>query len=160
TYTITFDGFKGSKDSHPAPTMDGTTFWPDPYCNSCNDRFKIDDLRHAAFNGRGLFFPANDPAALSDALHRALLNIAQRQSSAASVTLNSGTQSATSRLYQARFDSGDWSGQLLSIKIDPTTGNLSQNPEDTIDAGALLDQRLQSNVSSRLVLTYKPSAAS
>ncbi len=160
TYTITFDGFKGSKDSNPAPTTDGTTFWPDPYCSSCNDRFKIDDLRHAAFNGRGLFFQANDPAALADALHRALLNLAQRLSAAASVTLNTGAQSATSRLYQARFDSGNWSGQLLSINIDPATGNPSQNPQDTIDAGALLDQRLKSNVSSRLILTYKPSTTS
>jgi type IV pilus assembly protein PilY1 len=160
TYTITFDGFKGSKDSNPAPTTDGTTFWPDPYCSSCNDRFKIDDLRHAAFNGRGLFFQANDPATLADALHRALLNLAQRLSAAASVTLNTGAQSATSRLYQARFDSGNWSGQLLSIKIDPATGNPSQNPQDTTDAGALLDQRLKSNVSSRLILTYKPSTAS
>src|SRR5207237_4716675 len=125
-HTITFDGFKGSKDSNPAPTTDGTTFWPDPYCSSCNDRFKIDDLRHAAFNGRGLFFQANDPAALADALHRALLNLAQRLSAAASVTLNTGAQSATSRLYQARFDSGNWSGLVLFINIVHASGYTSQ----------------------------------
>jgi len=66
-------------------------------------------------------------------------------------------------LYQARFDSGSWSGQLLSFKIDPATGNPLQAPQDILDSGALLDQRLSKsnyNTSVRTMLTYKPSTAS
>ena len=123
-----------------SPTTDGRTFWPDP---RANDRFKIDDLRHAAFNGRGLFLQANDAASLADALRRALTNIAQRTGSAASVALNTGSLSTTSRVYQARFESGTWSGQLLSIKLDPQTG--APLPHDSIDSGALLNKLLQEN---------------
>ena len=108
-----------------------------------DDKSRIDDLRHAAFNGRGQFLQATDAASLSDALRQALTSIAQRTSSASSVTLNTGAQTTSTRLFQARFDSGNWSGQLLSIKLDPTTSAPLPDASDTIDSGVLLDQRLE-----------------
>src|SRR5207253_739760 len=97
----------------------------------------------AAFNGRGQFLQANDPASLLDALQSALSNIVQRTSSAASVALTTGSLSATSRLFQASFDSGNWSGDLVSIKLDPMTGAPSPNPQDRIHSRDLLEQRLK-----------------
>lgn len=161
TYTVTFSGLGGTLSRDPLPTEDGTRFWPNPNPTPPNDRHKIDDLRHAAFNGRGIFLQSNDAPSLAEALRRALTNIAQRLSSVASVALNTGSLTTTSRLYQARFDSGTWSGQLLSIKLDPVTGN--PDPQDTIDSGALLDQLLRDNhynTRVRTILTYKPSTAS
>lgn len=161
TYTLTFSGLQGTKNRDPLPTE--TNFWPDPVGRTATSRTKIDDLRHAAFNGRGLFFQAQDVTTLSDALRRVLVNIAQRTSSSAAVALNTGARSSNSRLFQARFDSADWSGQLLSYRIDPATGAVLQTPQDTIDAGALLDQRLLAahyNTSVRTIFTYKPATSS
>jgi len=163
TYTLTFSGFNGSLSSKPAPHQDGRTFWPDPYARGANAQFSIDDLRHAAFNGRGQFFQTRDLASLLTALRSAVTGIAAHTSAAASVALNTGARTASSRLYQARFDSGSWSGQLLSFKIDPATGHPLQTPQDTVDSGALLDQLLSAsnnNPSVRTILTYKPSTAS
>jgi type IV pilus assembly protein PilY1 len=74
-------------------------------------------LRHTAFNGRGEFLNASRPEELVTALDDALGSIADRVSSAASVALNSGSHNANSKIYQARFNSGDWSGQLLAYPI-------------------------------------------
>ena len=163
TYTLAFSGFNGSLSSNPSPSQDGHTFWPNPYARRANPQFRIDDLRHAAFNGRGQFFQTRDATSLLTALRSAVAGIAARTSSAASVALNTGARTLSSRLYQARFDSGNWSGQLLSFKIDPATGNPLQTPQDTVDSGALLDQLLSdSNYSAtvRTILTYKPSTTS
>jgi type IV pilus assembly protein PilY1 len=184
TYTLTFSGFDGCLKREPLPNEDvaqfrsnpnanaclaptnllpTTSFWPNPYSRRANPRFRIDDLRHAAFNGRGQFFQVNDAASLLDALRSTVGGIAARTSSAASVALNTGSRTASSRLFQARFDSGSWSGQLLSFKIDPVTGDPIQTPQDTVDSGALLDQRLSNsnyNTAVRTILTYKPSTAS
>ncbi|MBM3224193.1 MAG: pilus assembly protein PilY, partial [Candidatus Tectomicrobia bacterium] len=146
TYTISF-GLNGLLSSNP-PNRTTPFTWPDP---SRNDAAKIDDLRHAAYNGRGLFLSAADPGGLQDALKAAFQDIADRTSSAASVALNSGSRNANSRVYQARFNSGDWSGQLLSFPI--TVEGALEVPE--WDAGAVLDG--QHFDTGRTMLTYKPS---
>jgi type IV pilus assembly protein PilY1 len=129
TYTVSF-GLNGQLTSDPSDST--TAFsWPDPF-NSASA--KIDDLRHAAYNGRGEFLSASNPQELIDTLNQALSSIAKRTSSAASVALNSGSHNANSRVYQARFNSGDWSGQLLSFPID-LEGQIS-TPE--WDAGEVL----------------------
>lgn len=95
-------------------------------------------------------------------MQRAITNIAQRTSSAAAVALNTGARGTDSRLFQARFDSSDWSGQLLSLKIDPKTGSLLTVPETIVDSGALLDRRLKEanyDTSGRTILTYHPVKA-
>ncbi len=68
TYTITFDGFNGTLTRDPFPNENGSTFWPQ---SLSSDKSRIDDLRHAAFNGRGQFLQTTDAASLSDALRQA-----------------------------------------------------------------------------------------
>jgi type IV pilus assembly protein PilY1 len=112
TYTVAF-GVNGTLTDNPPNDTDPFA-WPDPAQSAAN---KIDDLRHAAFNGRGEFLNASRPEELVTALNDALSSIADRVSSAASVALNSGSHNANSKIYQARFNSGDWSGQLLAYPI-------------------------------------------
>ncbi len=95
----------------------GAQSWPDP---TISDAAKIDDLWHAAVNSRGSFFSASDPAAFSSALSDALSKIVARTGSASAVAANSNTLMTNGRVYQAKFSSGDWSGQLLSIPISST----------------------------------------
>ena len=95
----------------------GAQSWPDP---TTSDAAKIDDLWHAAVDSRGNFFSASDPTAFSNALSDALSKIVARTGSASAVAANSNTLMTNGRIYQAKFSSGDWSGQLLSIPISST----------------------------------------
>jgi type IV pilus assembly protein PilY1 len=147
TYTVAF-GVNGSLSANP-PNKTDKFNWPDPFDS---DAYKIDDLRHAAFNGRGEFLDASNPANLVDALNGALSSIADRTGSAASVALNSGAHNAGSRIYQARFNSGDWSGQLLAFPLDEAGDVL----EPDWDAGAKLDTILDHT--TRTIVTYDRAA--
>ena len=95
----------------------GAQTWPDP---TSSDAAKLDDLWHAAVNTRGSFFSASDPTAFSNALTNALTAIVSRTGSASAVAANSNSLMTNGRIYQAKFNSGDWSGQLLSIPIGST----------------------------------------
>ena len=148
TYTVAF-GVDGTLSANP-PNKTDKFNWPDP---SNSNAAKVDDLRHAAFNGRGEFLNASNPNTLVDALTGALSSIADRTGSAASVALNSGAHNAGSRIYQARFNSGDWSGQLLAFPLDSKGDVLAPD----WDAGAQLDATL--DTTTRTILTYDDAAA-
>jgi len=109
TFTVGL-GVTGTLTALPS----GAATWPDP---TSGDAVKIDDLWHAAVNGRGEFFSASDPVAFSNALTSALKTIVARTGSASAVATNSNSLTTNGRVYQARFNSGDWSGQLLSIPV-------------------------------------------
>ncbi len=55
--------------------------------------------------------------------------IIDQVSSASSASVNSGSISTESRIYQARFLSRDWSGELLSFQVNPNNGELIATPE-------------------------------
>lgn len=131
--------------------LNGTTNWQQA-CGTCTNP-NVDDLWHAAFNSRGQYFSAANPTQLSSAFHAIVKNVKDRISSASAVALNGSTISGNSYVYQTRFNSADWSGQLLAYKIDPTTGGLSGTP--SWDSGVQLNT--QNYSSGRTILTTKPS---
>lgn len=98
-----------------------TINWPDP---TSSNAAKLDDVLHAGVNSRGGFFSANDPDTFAEELSGVLSNIVDRTSSSASVALNSGSISSESKVYQARFNSEGWTGQLLAFPIDVEEGTL------------------------------------
>jgi type IV pilus assembly protein PilY1 len=153
TYALTF-GATGTLSSNPAdPTQSFP--WPDPNTTKENSNAaKIDDLRHAAYNSRGLFLRTTNPDELEAALKTALNDIEIRTSSAAAVALNSGTRTTDTHVYQARFTSGSWNGQLLAfpIMVDGSLGT------ETWDAGKVLQS--QNFDTGRTILTYNPSTKS
>ncbi len=71
----------------------------------------------AATNGTGRYYQANDEAELTAALQAALADIEARTSSAASVATNSTRLASDTFIYQARFSTSDWGGQLLAYPI-------------------------------------------
>jgi type IV pilus assembly protein PilY1 len=122
-------GVEGSidpTDAFNAISSGATISWPD--FNSNTGSARIDDLLHAAVNGRGGFFSATDPQAFASALASTLASISARQSSNASVAVTSPSLSANSRIYQARFDSGTWAGDIWSYAADPMTGAPTGSP--------------------------------
>ena len=111
-------GVNGSLD----PVVDlpgilaGTTPWPNPTTNNATH---IDDLWHAGLNSRGGFFSAADPNEFAKALGDILGNISDRaRSSSASVAINSGSIISDSLVYQSRFNSTNWTGQLSAFPIN------------------------------------------
>lgn len=88
--------------------------WPDP---TGTNAAKLDDLLHASVNGRGGFFSAADPETFANELSAVLQNIAARVSSSAAVASNSTRLTSNTHLYQALFNSGDWSGRLKAFPL-------------------------------------------
>lgn len=119
TYTVAF-GVNGTLSENPGPN-DTSFDWPTPYSNQSTT---IDDMRHAAWNGRGEFLNADDPQGLINAFTAAIASIEARTSSAATVATNSTRLDANSKIYQARFNSGEWSGQFRAYALNSTTGDV------------------------------------
>src|SRR5574343_1612324 len=94
-------------------------------------------------------YSANNSSTLNTALAAIFQDILNKVGSAASVAANSTSLSSTAAIYQAKFDSADWSGRLLSYLIG-TNGNVPTTP--TWDSSTLLP-----NPNSRNIATYKPS---
>ncbi len=105
----------------------------------------------AAAGGTGTAYAANDAVTLNAAFSNIFSNIAAQTASASAVALNSGSINTNSRVFQAKFSSQDWSGQLLSIAVNTSNGSLGS----TIwDAGQQINAQTPTN---RNILTYKPS---
>lgn len=83
----------------------------------------IDDLWHAALNSRGRYFSAGNPEEMVSTFRTILNSIADRTGSSAPLAINSGTLVSTSTVYQARFNTSDWSGELRALPISDGTGN-------------------------------------
>ncbi len=102
----------------------GSKDWPDAITSAGAAR--IDDLWHAAVNGRGRYFSANDPTSLADSLSSALAAIIATTGSgsgAAASTLQ--PVAGDNKLFIAKYKSGFWIGDLVARTIDPATGVIS-----------------------------------
>ncbi|HHJ80724.1 MAG TPA: hypothetical protein ENJ65_03730, partial [Candidatus Tenderia electrophaga] len=128
TYTVAF-GVNGLLDpSNTDPTAPGFE-WPDPSVYPPTDDSelaKIDDLWHAAINGRGLYLNANDTDSLVNALTAAIENITTQIPNATSVSMSSFRLNEDSKVFFSRFNPSDWSGDLLAFDIE-SDGSLSEN---------------------------------
>lgn len=101
---------------------DGSLNWPVP---SANDPTALDDLWHAAVNGRGLYFSAASPDAVVDGLTTALAGIQARVSSAAAAaTSNLEPVAGDNFAYTAKYKTLEWTGELEAHEIDLTTGDV------------------------------------
>ncbi len=161
TYGVAF-GVTGNlvdtdEDGWPNPKLTESGNWGNPRsCSNCPE--KIDDLWHAAFNGKGAFISAATPEDLVTGLAETLSDISNRVASTAAVALSTGYISGDSHIYQARFQSNDWSGQLLSFSIiSDENDNDFGKPDTSGDgpAGAKWDagQKIPHH-EDRIILTY------
>ncbi len=91
------------------------------------------------------YYSVTNPAKLEDALEDVLNNVVSRISSASSVATNSTRLDTTTLIYQARFNSGTWEGQVLAYPIN-TNGSIAAY---SWDAGDLIP-----TANSRKIYTY------
>lgn len=119
-------------------------------------------LQTTARNGGGSHFFASNTAELQASFSTILADIGARTASVASVAFNSSTLSNDSAVFQARFDTTQWSGSLLSIPLD-ARGNLvngldsSGFPVPDWDAADKLDALTTSALANRVILTFDNS---
>lgn len=89
--------------------------WPTSFTD--RNPSAVDDLWHATINGRGALLNANTPAEVSSEMKKILDTILARVGSASSVAANSTRLDTGTLIYQAKFDSTDWSGEVLAYSI-------------------------------------------
>lgn len=116
--------------------IQGTKDWPNPIDNEFEER--IDDLWHAAVNGRGKYFSAKNPDDVVFSLNEALSAVAEiTGSAAAAATSNLEPVAGDNFAYVASYVTRVWEGNLEAKSIDLTTGELSST--STWSAQSLLD---------------------
>ena len=127
-------------DTHGGPfysgLLTGSKTWPT--VGSDVDPGNVYDLWHAALNSRGRFFSAEKPEDLVEAFEETINRVLERQSSASALATNSTRLSTETVIYQARFNSADWSGQLLAIPLnsDGSIGTVLWDAAEKIPAAA------------------------
>ncbi|WP_223675999.1 pilus assembly protein [Novilysobacter selenitireducens] len=111
-------GLSGTLD--PATDLEGlksgAISWPNPLDNE--DEHRIDDLWHAAVNSRGKFVAATKPGDFANGLKGALSAITAVTSSVSNVAANSTTLSTDTKLFQAKYVPGQWTGELQAFPVD------------------------------------------
>ncbi|MFH2135741.1 MAG: PilC/PilY family type IV pilus protein [Pseudomonadota bacterium] len=120
----------------------GSCNWPIPGDSKIEN---IDDLWHAAVNGRGTYFSATNPTGLATSLSSALAGVSARTGSASAATTSTAfiTQ-GDNFLFRSTFVSVRWTGELIRQQINLVTGD----PLSTIDwsAQTLLDANTSRNI--------------
>ena len=140
-------GVTGSQDADAAyqAVKDGTDItWPNPFNSS---PAKIDDLLHASINSRGGFFSAADPDEFATELKNILNSIASDEASSSSAVANTTRLDTDTLVYQAKFSSDNWSGQLLAYETDDVGEIDVDNPKWDAD---------DEFPASRKIFTYIP----
>jgi type IV pilus assembly protein PilY1 len=104
--------------------------WPVPGMDGSSNGFiaNIDDLWHAAVNGRGAYFSATNPASLASGLSNALAGInARKGSAAAAATSTLNPVAGNNFAYVASYTTVEWRGNLEARGINVDTGVVSEN---------------------------------
>ena len=107
----------------------------------------VDDLWHATINGRGQLLNARSPQEIATQVRSVLTSIIESTSSAGAAAVNGGSINTGSLIYQARFNSADWSGQLLSFGVNPITGE--PLPDTRQDAASRIPGPAARNIITR-----------
>ena len=108
--------------------------WQEPLDD---DKRKIDDLYHAAINGRGQFYTADDPQQLVDALDAVMKSITGSTATGSSVSINAQELQSDTSLYQATYLPSDWSGDVMSKPLNQDTGLVEK---DRLADGSYVDR--------------------
>ena len=109
--------------------------WPTPAADTPT---ALDDLWHAAVNGRGIYFHASDPGSLVGGLNGALLGVTTLTgASSAAATSSPNLTQDENLVFTTNYSTGDWSGTLHAFRVDVATGTIPANPiwkgEDQLD---------------------------
>ena len=136
----------------------GDCNWPTPADNA---QTNIDDLWHAAVNGRGTYFSARDPSSLATGISSALASISTAQGSLAATTVTSPTLVAGDNgIYEVSFEVGVWAGDVVKRTVDGNTGAISTSTvwsaEEQLRRKMTSNNTLPPDEGQRTIYTYNP----
>jgi type IV pilus assembly protein PilY1 len=115
----------------------------------------LDDLWHAAVNGRGRYFSSKDPASLQSGLASALSAIqSQTGSGAASATSTPNITPSDNFLYSSTYRTQLWDGEIVAEEIDTVTGNTI--PGNVWSAASQLNARVTATTDARNIVMLAP----
>jgi Tfp pilus tip-associated adhesin PilY1 len=130
--------------------------WPQPIQDSPS---ALDDLWHAAVNGRGLYFSAKDPNSLQAGITTTLNSIkVTTGAAAASATSTPNITPTDNFIYSSTYRTLKWDGEIVAEKIDPVAGTII--PGIAWSAMTKLDARVGSATDTRNIFTFDGSDAS
>ena len=126
TYTVAF-GVTGSLDTDlysDCPVGACPSSWPE----IDSGPHKIDDMFHAAVNGRGAFIAASNSQELNEALEALQSNIENRLGASAALATNSIQLSVGSVIYQGTYNTSSWFGEVSALSLNGLSGVVSETP--------------------------------
>lgn len=142
-----------------------------------NSNGKLDNdsvLKDAAERGGGKFYFANNLGELTDSFNNIISDISSKVGSSSSVAANSTKLGSDTAIYQAKFDSADWTGSFMALPLSASedingNGVLDAgediNPANgKLDAGIIGDKVWEAAekipvFSSRKIYTYNPDGS-
>ncbi len=141
----------------------GTTDWPVPdgadgQTPINTDLKKLDDLWHAAVNGRGLYFSATDPDSVITGLKKTLNSLdAAPGAASAAATSNLEPVAGDNYAYTAQYKTQAWTGDLQAREIDLLSGEISGTA--VWSAQEKLDTRTKAACDNRTIKLFRAGAA-
>jgi type IV pilus assembly protein PilY1 len=138
-------------------------FWVTGVCNwplpVADDASALDDLWHAAVNGRGQFYLATNAESLATGIQTALTAVnAQVAAAAASATSSPNVTQTDNQIFSTTYETNTWSGKVFAQTIDPATGNV--DPTIQWQADTQLLAKVSTTSDTRNLYTLDSGAAS
>ena len=117
---------KATLDSLTKSLADGGISWPEISANEYALEIpkKLDDLWHATVNSRGSYFSVKNISEFVTALKNAFAQIQARVGSSSSVASNSTKLNGDTAIYQAKFNTANWTGDVTAYRINEDTQNV------------------------------------
>ncbi|NTV70597.1 MAG: pilus assembly protein PilY [Azonexaceae bacterium] len=132
----------------------GAANWPVPYDGA--GAVNIDDLWHAAVDGRGQYYSALNADELKNAISGVVTSIQEKTGAASAASTNTLelVAGANNYVYQASYTTSSWVGDVKSYKIDAETAVISSTSEwsakDLLDATTPSSRAIYFNKSGTL----------
>lgn len=146
------DGYAGATSGDFYDIKQGTKNWPVP---AADDPTAIDDLWHAAVNGHGTYYSAQNPNSLVGGISNALAGVSARTgSAAAAATSNLEPVAGDNFVYVALYRTVNWDGEIEAKTIDPSIGALDEAASWT--AQSLLDSKVNATSDTRTIYKFDP----
>ncbi|MFN4063195.1 MAG: pilus assembly protein, partial [Parazoarcus communis] len=124
----------------------GTRPWPAPPLDATDHPAKIDDLWHAAVNGHGRYFSANNANDLTSSLVDALSDINARNGAGAAAASSSFRPiEGTDRIFKTSYRTRNWDGELEAFTVTRGTNNTLTFTNVAWSAAGQLDARPYGN---------------
>lgn len=143
--TIFGETHSTAEDAYVTPPL-----WPD--VNTERDPRQVDDLYHAAVNGRGELYNAKSTDELGLVMREALKYVKAARGAGSAASFNSAKQKdGEKKVFVGLFDTADWSGDFRALPVD------SDGVIDTKKAWSAAEELGNIAFSKRNIVTYDGS---